>query len=194
MNKSALKPDLLMAQRFLDLIHADVSFTFQTFDDNKKRSKENKKQLGHDPFARICHGRLPQHADYLTSLQQQGAGVFVMINEGNGKGRKAGDVVRVRAHFVDLDGAPIDPVMDAALPPHIVVESSPGKWHAYWLANDRPLEQFKERQKALAQKFNGDPTINDLPRVMRLPGFWHLKQAPFQTQIVHPSIDHEASK
>ena len=129
MNKSALKPDLLMAQRFLDLIHAGGAFTFQTLDDNKERRKESR----HDPLARIFHGTLSQHEGDLTSLQQQGAGVFFMVNEGNGRGRKAGDVVRVRAHFLDLDGAPIEPVTQTEVPPHIVVESSPNKWHAYWL-------------------------------------------------------------
>lgn len=190
MNKSALKPDLLMAQHFLDLIHAGGSFTFQTLDDNKQRRKESR----HDPFARIFHGTLSQHEGDLTSLQQQGAGVFFMVNEGNGRGRTASDVVRVRAHFLDLDGAPIDPVKQTELPPHIVVESSPDKWHAYWLVEACPLTEFKERQKRLAQKFDGDPCVHDLPRVMRLPGFWHLKAEPFQTRIVHPIFEHKVSK
>lgn len=54
-------------------------------------------------------------------LQQRGAGAFVMVDEGgDGKGRYASNVTRVRAHFVDLDGAPIEPVL-AAVRPHIVV-------------------------------------------------------------------------
>jgi Protein of unknown function (DUF3987)/RepB DNA-primase N-terminal domain len=45
-------------------------------------------------------------------------------------------------------------------------------------------EQFAELQKALAARFGGDPSVHDLPRVMRLPGFFHRKGAPFLTLIV----------
>jgi putative DNA primase/helicase len=69
------------------------------------------------------------------------------------------------------------------LQPHIVIESSPGKWHAYWLVSDSPLEQFKPLQQALAQRFNGDKAVCDLPRVMRLPGFLHQKGEPVLTRI-----------
>ena len=37
-------------------------------------------------------------------LNAGGAGVYVTVNRTNGKGRKATDIVRVRALFVDLDG------------------------------------------------------------------------------------------
>jgi hypothetical protein len=37
-------------------------------------------------------------------LNAGGAGVYVTVNQTNGKGRKATDIVRVRALFVDLDG------------------------------------------------------------------------------------------
>jgi Virulence-associated protein E/Primase C terminal 2 (PriCT-2)/RepB DNA-primase from phage plasmid len=50
--------------------------------------------------------------------------------------------------------------------------------HAYWLADDLPLDEFKPLQKALAERFGSDPMVVDLPRVMRLPGTLHLKGAP----------------
>jgi len=37
----------------------------------------------------------------------------------------------------------------------------------------------------LAERFAGDPLVSDLPRVMRLPGFYHQKNEPFLTHIVH---------
>ncbi|MDR3581583.1 MAG: DNA-primase RepB domain-containing protein [Oryzomonas sp.] len=106
-----------------------------------------------------------------------------MPNEGDGKGRKAGNVVKVRALWIDLDGAPLEPVV-AALEPHITVESSPGRFHAYWLVSDCPLEQFKPMQKAIAAQYNGDSACCDLARVMRLPGFWHLKDQPVMTKLI----------
>jgi hypothetical protein len=96
----------------------------------------------------------------------------------------------VRALFVDLDKdgrAKLEAVLRCERPPDIVVESSPGKFHCYWL-NDGTvqLEQFKLLQSKLAALFGGDPAINDLPRVMRLPGFFHLKDPsdPFMTRVV----------
>ena len=101
--------------------------------------------------------------------------MFVTINATTGGRRKAVDVERVRAVFADLDGAPLDPVLACDLEPHIVVESSPGRFHAYWIVEGLPLDQFTPVQKAIAARFGSDPIVHDLPRVMRLPGFWHQK-------------------
>jgi len=86
--------------------------------------------------------------------------------------------------FVDLDGAPLEPVTQATLKPHITVESSPGRYHAYWLVDGLPLDAFTTTQFAFANRFRGDPTVKDLPRVMRLPGFLHRKNEPFRTRIL----------
>ena len=107
-----------------------------------------------------------------------------MVNAGDQRGRKAENVRRVRAHYVDLDKCGIDPLFTAELPPHIVVESSPGKWHAYWLAApDTPIDEFPAVQTALAKRFSGDLAVSDPSRVMRLPGFYHQKKDadPFMT-------------
>ncbi len=137
----------------------------------------------------VFHGKLDTHFDALARLNEQGAGVFVCINETNLKGRKKNDVVKVRACFVDLDGAPFEPLLDHSLEPAILVESSEGRWHAYYPSPDIPLDAFNAIQRAIANTFNGDPACCDLPRVMRLPGFFHQKvkngisSAPFMTRI-----------
>ncbi|MCX7173406.1 MAG: primase C-terminal domain-containing protein, partial [Proteobacteria bacterium] len=161
-------------RRFLDLMAEGEPVTFQTFGDaNKSRS-----------LARIFHGDLDQHAAELSALNSRGAGIFWMVNYGDGKGRAAGNVTGVRSVFVDLDGAPLQPVLEAGLEPHAVVESSPGRFHAYWGTADCPPGRFESIQHAIARRFNGDPSVNDLPRVMRLPGFVHCKGAPFVTRIL----------
>jgi hypothetical protein len=43
-------------------------------------------------------------------LNREGAGVFVTVNETDLKGRTAKNITSVRAVFVDLDGAPLEPV------------------------------------------------------------------------------------
>jgi hypothetical protein len=39
-------------------------------------------------------------------------------------------------------------------------------------------------QRELIATFDGDASIHDLPRVMRLPGFWHLKGDPFMVRMI----------
>lgn len=160
------------ARDFLALLGS--GFTFQTFGE-----AVDKRGL-----TCVLHGDLARHATTLARLNQDGAGVFVMVNAGNGKARKAGNVQAVRAVFADLDGAPLALVLASDLTPHIIVESSLGRWHAYWLVTGVPRKQFKAIQQVIAARFASDPKVCDLPRVMRVPGFLHNKGAPFLSHII----------
>lgn len=178
--ETQLTPDVDEAARFLTALDPEAkTFTFQTFDDEQERK---------DPkLVRVLHGTLTQHAKTLASLNEKGAGIFVTVNETNGKGRKAENITRARAVFVDLDGAPLDPVIASEPKPHVITETSPRRWHCYWRAKGVPLDRFAELQKTLIERFGGDPSVIDLPRVMRLPGFLHRKGQPFQCRVV--SVD-----
>lgn len=165
------------AETFLGALGA--SFTFQTFDESGQKRQH---------LSRVLHGTLASHANTLADLNRRGAGVFVMVNAGDGKGRKAGNVHAVRAFFADLDGAPLDAVHAFALRPHFVLESSAGRWHAYWLVENAPLDQFTATQQAIAHHMGSDPKVCDLPRVMRLPGFLHRKGAPFACRIIESYV------
>jgi hypothetical protein len=165
------QPSETDAVRFLAALDAGGEFTFQTFDDNAHRKDES--------LVRILHGTLKEHWRELVELNSRGAGIYVTVNLTDLKGRKTGNITKVRALFVDLDGGPLDPVATCSTPPHIIVESSPGRWHCYWFVSDVPLDQFKRLQKALIARFNSDPSVHDLPRVLRLPGFIHRKGEPF---------------
>ncbi len=170
-----LPSDLLVAGAFLEILDPKGEFTFQTFGEGVGKANRE--------LARILHGRLEDHASELETLQQKGAGVFVTVNKTDGAGRKEENITRVRALFVDLDGAPLEPVKAFPLKPTIIIETSPGRWHVYWLVSDIELSEFGEFQRALIKKFSSDPAVHDAPRVMRLPGFWHLKGEPFQVGI-----------
>jgi len=176
--------DLDEARRFLAAFSSDAVFTFQTF--AERANVSNPGALG-----RVFHGSFDEHAEALSVLNDRGAGVFFMVNRGDGQiraGRKtcrtAENVTAIRALFVDLDGSPVAPVYQWELAPTLVVESSPGRWHAYWLISGCPLGEFRELQKGLAEHFHGDVAVNDLGRVMRLPGFVHQKGKPFIPRIV----------
>ena len=159
------------AQRFIAAIAGrDSLATFSTFAERE----------GSSARPMIRHGSIDQHANSLCTANHAGAGVFFTPNETDGRGRKAQNIIRVRAVFADFDGAPLP--HEFPLQPHAIVTSSPGRFHAYWRCA-LPLDRFTPVQKSIAQHFASDPAVCDLPRLMRLPGFTHWKGQPFQTRI-----------
>lgn len=168
------------ASKLLDLIAEGEQITFQTFDDAG---------LGRGHLNRIFHGTIEECREELARLNELGAGTFWMVNRGDGRGRKAENVTGVRALILDLDGAPLEPVLACGVEPHAIVESSLGKWHCYWMVDDCALEDFGRLQSALAAKFGGDLTVKDLPRVLRVPGFAHFKDAGKPTEVKVHSIN-----
>lgn len=164
-----LVPDLNITRRFLEPFSGLI--TFQPW--------------GGPHPVKALHGSLEQHGLELVRLNQQGHGIGFMVNEGDGEGRSTENVVRVRAVFTDHDTPGGLEQLNAAYPmPHIIVESSPGKFHGYWLVENFLPGQFKTMQEELATHFGSDPSVKDLPRIMRLPGFFHTKAEPFLTRIV----------
>lgn len=150
-------------------------FTFQTFGDREKSNK----------LVKVLHGTLEECRPELERLNQMGAGVFFTVNQTDGRGRQESNITRARALFADFDTIDHDRQFDYFLPPSYVVESSPGKHHAYWvLADELPLHLFRQYQVALAEFLDSDPKICDLPRVMRVPGFWHNKGASFTVREI----------
>jgi hypothetical protein len=182
------------AERFLTALDPDADrFTFQTFDDNEERKEANEAkwqargQKGKkDPFAFTMHGTLAGLWSRLAELNAEGVGIFVTINRTTLDDRRIiKNILDVRALFADLDGTPPDRVVAASEPKaHIVTETSPGKFHVFWRAADVPLNEFKPTQKLIAKRYDSDPQVNDLPRVMRLPGFYHRKGDPFRSRLV----------
>ncbi|HJW56905.1 MAG TPA: DUF3987 domain-containing protein [Burkholderiaceae bacterium] len=130
----------------------------------------------------------------IERLQALGYGVYVTVNQTAGRGRKADDITGVRAVWVDADTiAPI--CEDWHLPPHLIVESSPGKHHYYWFTDALPSPaDFSAVTKAMCTvhpHIGGDTNAGDIARVLRLPGTLHLKNPakPHLVRIVgeHPS-------
>jgi P4 family phage/plasmid primase-like protien len=173
-------PNPRLARVFLKMLDgARLKWEFRTFDDVVQEGGTKRK----DPtLTGTFKGSRADLRDgsalwaNMTRLNKLGAGVFVTINRTDGKGIKAENVSDVTAIFGDTDGAPLEPMLE--LQPHICVQSSPGKYHPYWRVSHCPLEQFKPTQQALIWKFGTDAAVNDLPRVMRLPGFFHNKHGP----------------
>jgi hypothetical protein len=165
---SVRKPDKAKAARFLTLLDPGATFfTFQTFDDDKERK---------DPkLARVLHGTLDNCWGELVRQDERGAGAFLTVNETDRRGRSRENIIRVRALFVDLDGAPLENVDRLGLEPTVVVGTSAGRYHVYWRVEGVELSEFSGLQRRLISLMGGDTSVHDLPRVMRLPGFPHQK-------------------
>ncbi|MBV9250775.1 MAG: hypothetical protein JO227_16185 [Acetobacteraceae bacterium] len=80
------------------------------------------------------------------------------------------NVIRLRAWFADADDPAKVPHVESVIaslgiPPAMVVESSPGKRHYYWLTDDCPLDEFKPIQSALCHPTGYGPiTLRPAPR------------------------------
>lgn len=173
--------------RFLRLLDRNAKlFTFQTFADSDPLK-------GNGALARVLHRGIddPQ----LQQLNNAGAGVYVTINETALKGRRTADNIRrVRTIFQEDDHAytgqfPIEP--------SVVVESSPGHFHRYWLiagewaADEAGRRDFRGVIERMIANYGSDPGAKDISRVLRLPGFLNRKRAePFRVRIakVHPQV------
>ena len=168
------------AQRFLDRIAPGGRFAFQTFTDSKEKDKSQK-----DPLAQQFFGSLTHHFTRLKSLNDSGAGVYVAINEIKNNSLLEKNVTKLRAITLDLDGAPLAPVLNPSVPkPHIIIQSSKGKWQLWWcITESTDFETWKAVQVAVAKRFNGDVSIKNLNRVMRVPGFYHKKAEPILVRI-----------
>ncbi len=188
--------DISQAERMLNILDASGNFTFQTFAD---RAEDRKRRS----LVSTLHGDLSTHSAILQTLNAKGAGVYVTVNATDLKGRKASNIAHVRALFVDFDQSRPERLEQLkALPclPSMIVESSQGKHHAYWVlgSGEIALTDFTNLQKKLIQYFTYlwgdkdnaqdkevDQSIHDLPRVLRLAGFIHQKETPCLSQVVH---------
>ncbi|MBU0375480.1 PriCT-2 domain-containing protein, partial [Acinetobacter baumannii] len=167
------------AARMLSFLHGDDAHTFQTVPEGGQRQS-----------AQILHGHLDKCIATLTELNTSGSGVFVCVNETDLKGRKSDNIIRVRALCADFDAPDshrVEWLLSLSLPPNMIIESSPGKHHAYWVFNvgEISLTEFRPLQQRIAMVLGSDEKICDLSRVLRVAGFWHQKGEPFLTNICH---------
>lgn len=133
-------------------------------------------------------GTLPECWASLQHYNQQGYGIFANVSAMDGTGHHLENVSYIRAHCVDLDNQSAAVNFDRAAQsqptPTFAVNSSPGKFHVYWVVqpyvgNDR----FQNLQRRLRQFFDGDRSIIDASRVLRVPGTYHQKN-PSQPHLV----------
>lgn len=131
--------------------------------------------------------------------------LFFMVNEGDGivhpphkTCRSQKSVIRLKALFLDLDNVPLAQALSylqsVQLEPHMIVESSPARFHLHILSEVLPKETkhvmlWKLCQSHLAllgtDKALADPSMSDVSRVLRVPGVLNRKASPpFMVRVV----------
>jgi hypothetical protein len=188
MSTTEIKPDLKAALAFIQAItgERDPAVTWQTFDDSEAKRTA---------LAGWKHGRLSNKAvrAWLLAKWKQGAGVYLMLARGDGKGRRAENAQPWTAAAVDLDGQPLPEAFPVE--PDIIVATSKGRWHVYWLLERlEDAAAWSDLQARLAAFYGGDPKIIDAPRVLRVVGFHNRKKAqPFRVHVVGDLPDLETA-
>lgn len=129
---------------------------------------------------------IPVNQERARKLNEDGWGIFHVVNEYRGPGRT--NPKRVCAWFVDFDGAnkatQLRELSDAPLHPSCIVESRAG-YHAYWFAKEASLESWDRIVKyGLQPYFQSDPKSTDVLRLLRCPGYLHWKEDPFLVSVV----------
>lgn len=172
--------DLGMAQRFCDALELNGEFTFFCKGEGASSGLVIPREL---------QGTFASQKEQLADLNYDGAGVYVTVNRTDLTGRKTHCITSVRAVFADIDQQVEEADLSFPIKPHLVVETSPKRWHAYWLVKDLAKEDFKAMQQAIALSLGSDPAVCDLPRVMRLPGYIHQKGEPFLSRIASANTE-----
>ena len=169
------------ALQFLQLLDpgADATFNIETYTDLPKGAVKPKPDPLGNRFANRSIALVEGLVAQLERLNERGAAVYVAVNEFKGQREKA-NLVRVRGVHADMDGtskAALDAVR-LRLKPTIEVQSSgPGNWHFYWLLETGEVitaEMAEAINRGLA-KLGADPAAVDISRLLRLPGFRHMK-------------------
>lgn len=115
-------------------------------------------------------------------------GIFFVVNELDRskdpkRKRTKKMFVRARAIWVEDDEKRDEPRDDWPLEPNIIVQSSPGKYHYYWLTDTDDQEAWEEQMDIMTDYFGCDPQARDLTRVLRIPGFNHCKKDPVKVKV-----------
>lgn len=143
----------------------------------------------------VQRGSLRQCWPWLCAWNDQHHGIFCTVAAMDGQGRKMENVSALRASYADLDSADAQQQYERALSAHpqpsFAVQSSPGRFHVYWVTTPHADRQrFTMVQRRLVALFNGDHRVTDATRVMRVPGFlWHKAEPTLVTCWALPGFN-----
>jgi putative DNA primase/helicase len=156
------------------------TFNIECYTDLPKGQAKPKPDPLKGRYANLSLADVEQLLPKLTKINEQGAGIFVARNQCNGH-RNEQNVSRVRGVHADMDDvtpAQIEAVVTVLEPSIIVQSSSQNRCQLYWqLADGEKLtkDEAKSINQCLVQRYGADPAAVDVSRLLRLPGFKHMK-------------------
>lgn len=150
----------------------------QTFDDS---GQERQELIVKEP---VSHFSSPY--THLEKLNKAGAGIFVTPNPCSG-GRKAEHISALKWAFVDMDNGTKEDmytkILNSPIRPSLITESK-RSYHLYF-RSDITLGNWDKIIGGLLQYFDGDEAVASTNEVLRVPGFFHMKDAenPFMIRV-----------
>ena len=94
---------------------------------------------------------------------------------------------RIRTVYAEMDN---EPRKAFPIPASLIVRTSPGRAHWYWLTDpvDPPtISEARAMQRTIVAHYGADAHAADIARVLRLAGTWHQKGRPHLVSIVEGS-------
>ena len=119
---------------------------------------------------------------WLSYLNAQKHDLFLSMNtlKQGSRGRTKQDIDRIRHIFLDFDEDG-DRLVEKLLArndlpePNYLVSTSPDKWQVIWKVDGFDKTGAEELEKGLVRSTGADPSVVDVARVLRLPGFYNHK-------------------
>ncbi len=157
----------------------NARFCIETYTDLPKGADKPKPDLLCNRYPDLTHADIEALLPRLHHLNERGAGIFVGVNEHSGQRCKA-NLARVRGIHADFDGvapAILDAIRERLQPTIEVQSSGPNNRHFYWLlaeGEEIDADTAEALNRGLVQ-LGADPAAIDVSRLLRLPGFRHMK-------------------
>lgn len=172
--------NLQITQSYIQALTGDINsiVDFRCIHDTRK-----------DVPAHNFRGTLQELYQTLVNYNNNGYGIFCNINALDGIGKELNNVAYIRAHIIDLDNLltsqqNFELACNFQPAPTFGVQTSAGKYHVYWCVEPyKDNNYYSLHQRKLRQLFDGDKSVIDATRVLRVPGFYHLKD-PTNPQLV----------
>lgn len=146
----------------------------------------------HDHDAKLKEqGAIKTSIEEAREFNKLGWGIFWTVSSFRGS-RRLDQLEEVYFYFVETDNgskASIERLIAKGLLPSLVVESKRG-FHIYWRCASQPTRlEYKSINERLIHFFGGDKGVKDETRLLRFPGFYHMKDPkyPFLVKKVFES-------
>lgn len=177
-----MKANKRSALAFLQAVDPDETrWCFAFFDDTGAGRK-----VQHHLF-----GTLDEHWPQILKNQEDGFAFYFVPNKikATASNRRKTAVEKIRYIVLDFDQkertVTFEEILHIAPRPHMVVETSPGKYHAYWRVDDIDQNTGEDINRRMAYALGADRGVHSSDHVFRVPGGVHQKGEPFKVVLRH---------